>query len=92
MPSTAARRGVGRPYEVIVVNDASTDRTAAIAAVHAATVIDVSHRHIAATRNAGARAARGDVLFFIDADTQANVPAVRAALRAGCAGPSAAGA
>jgi glycosyltransferase involved in cell wall biosynthesis len=78
----ASARPTGRPYEVIVVNDASTDRTAAVAAEHGARVIDVGHRHIAATRNAGARAASGNVLFFLDADTRANPPAVRAALRA----------
>ena len=32
-------------------------------------MIPVSLRHIAAVRNAGARAARGDVLIFVDADT-----------------------
>jgi glycosyltransferase involved in cell wall biosynthesis len=78
----ASAKSVGRPYEVIVVNDASTDRTAAVASAHGARVIDVNHRQIAATRNSGGRAARGDVLFFIDADTQANAAAVRASLRA----------
>jgi glycosyltransferase involved in cell wall biosynthesis len=73
---------VGEPFEVVVVDDASTDRTAAIAAAAGARVVAVHHRHIAATRNAGARAARGDVLFFVDADTLANPAAVRAALRA----------
>jgi glycosyltransferase involved in cell wall biosynthesis len=78
----ASAQSVGWPYEVIVVNDSSTDRTAEIAAAHGARVIDVSHRQIAATRNSGARAAQGDVLFFVDADTQANAAAVRDALRA----------
>jgi glycosyltransferase involved in cell wall biosynthesis len=73
---------VGRPYEVIVANDSSTDRTAAIASERGARVIDVQHRQIAATRNAGARVASGDIIFFIDADTQANALAIRAALAA----------
>src|SRR5262245_46069101 len=77
-----AARDVGEPYEVIVVNDASTDRTAAIAREHGARVLDVHNRHIAATRNAGAREARGDILFFVDADTQPNPSVVRAGLRA----------
>jgi len=73
---------IGRPYEVIVVNDSSTDRTAAIASERGARVVDVQHRQIAATRNAGARLARGDIFFFVDADTQANAVAIRAGLAA----------
>jgi glycosyltransferase involved in cell wall biosynthesis len=73
---------VGEPYEVIVVDDASTDTTARIAADGGTRVVRVEHRHIAATRNAGARAARGEFLFFVDADTLANPGTVRAALAA----------
>jgi len=79
--STAARE-VGVPFEVIVVNDASTDQTAAIAEANGVRLVHVQNRQIAATRNAGARAARGDVFFFVDADTLANPAVVRAALRA----------
>jgi glycosyltransferase involved in cell wall biosynthesis len=75
-------RAVGQSYEIIVVDDASTDATAQIARQHDATVVAVKHRQIAATRNSGARAARGDRFFFIDADTIINPPAVAAALRA----------
>lgn len=70
-----------QPYEIIVVNDASTDSTAEIARHNNARVVDVNHRQIAATRNSGARAATGDRLFFVDADTIINSRAVRAALR-----------
>lgn len=77
---------LGEPAEVIVVDDASTDRTADIAREHGARVIAVQNRKISATRNAGARAARGDVLFFVDADTLVNPAAVRAGLRAMCNG------
>ena len=77
-----AARAVGEPWEVIVVDDASTDRTAEIALEHGAQVIAVNHRQIAATRNAGARAAKGDRLIFVDADTMVTVPAVHAAIRA----------
>jgi hypothetical protein len=45
-------------------------------------VIPVHHRQIAATRNAGAREAKGDVFFFVDADTIVNAAAIRAGLRA----------
>jgi glycosyltransferase involved in cell wall biosynthesis len=56
-------------YEIIVVDDASTDRTSEIAQSYGARVISVSLRHIAAVRNAGAREARGEVFIFVDADT-----------------------
>jgi glycosyltransferase involved in cell wall biosynthesis len=72
---------VGQPYEIILVDDASTDATAEVARQHNATVLPVKHRQIAATRNSGARAARGERLFFVDADTTINPHAVAAALR-----------
>lgn len=74
-------RVVGQPYEIVVVDDASTDATAAIARQHHATVFPVSHRQIAATRNSGGRSAQGDRLFFVDADTTINPRAVASALR-----------
>src|SRR3954453_23529705 len=64
--------GLAQAYEIIVVNDASSDRTAEIAKEHKARVVDVKHRQIAATRNSGARTAVGDRLFFVDADTIIN--------------------
>ena len=66
-------------YEVIVVDDASTDQTAEIAGSLGARVVSVNHRQIAATRNAGAKAARGKVLVFVDADTQVRPGVLRAA-------------
>jgi glycosyltransferase involved in cell wall biosynthesis len=76
----AAANQLGQPFEVIVVNDGSTDATAEIARQRGARVLDVAFRHIAATRNAGGQAAVGNTLFFIDADTHANVDAITAAL------------
>jgi glycosyltransferase involved in cell wall biosynthesis len=64
---------LGEEYEVIVVDDASTDRTAEIARERGAEVVRVEKRQIAAVRNAGAAVARGRFLFFVDADT--HVPA-----------------
>jgi glycosyltransferase involved in cell wall biosynthesis len=78
----AAAAATGTAYEVIVADDASSDRTAAVAMEHGARVIRVHHRQIAATRNAGARAARGDRFIFVDADTVVSEAAVRAAVRA----------
>src|SRR4029079_8077114 len=77
-----AARAVGQPYEVIVVDDASTDTTPEIAAQNNARVVSVNHRQIAATRNSGARSAQGEGLFFVDADTSIHVRALASALRA----------
>ena len=77
-----AARAVGRPYEIIVANDSSDDQTGPIAREHDARVVDVNYRQIAATRNAGARAANGEILIFVDADTMITERALRAALRA----------
>ena len=68
--------------EIVVVDDASTDGTGILARQHGARVIAVSFRRIAATRNAGAREATGELLFFVDADTVVPVRAFRAAIRA----------
>jgi glycosyltransferase involved in cell wall biosynthesis len=79
----------GEPVEVIVVDDASTDRTAEIARAHGARVVSVKCRQIAATRNAGAREATGEILVFVDADTvvtEAAVTAAIAAVRGGAVG------
>jgi glycosyltransferase involved in cell wall biosynthesis len=84
-----AASGATQPYEIIVVDDASTDATPKIASDAGATVIPIDRRQIAASRNAGARAAQGEYLFFIDADTRidrAHVSGGMAALEGGYAG------
>lgn len=77
-----AADAVGKPYEVVVVDDDSTDATAEIAHSFGARVEHVQLRQIAAVRNAGARVAIGDIFFFVDADTHINSESVTAALRA----------
>lgn len=79
---TEAARGLGEPFEIVVADDASTDRTAEIACEHGARVVRVEHRQIAATRNAGAKAANGDMFVFIDADTVVTLDAVAGAVEA----------
>jgi glycosyltransferase involved in cell wall biosynthesis len=78
----AAARAAGVTFELIVVDDASTDRTAAIAAAQGARIVAADVRQIAAARNAGARAAQGDQLVFVDADTIVSPAALRAAIDA----------
>ena len=79
-------RAVGQRYEIIVVNDASTDGTVEIARRQEAQVVTICRRQIAAARNAGARQAlQSDdvrVLIFVDADTLLNEATLRAALGA----------
>jgi glycosyltransferase involved in cell wall biosynthesis len=77
--------------EVIVADNASTDRTAEVALARGCRVVAVHRRAIASARNGGARLARGSVLAFVDADTVRIHPrtfdAVEDALASGrCAG------
>jgi glycosyltransferase involved in cell wall biosynthesis len=55
--------------EVIVVDNASTDSTAAVASALGACVVPVPEHNIARVRNGGASAASGNLLIFLDADT-----------------------
>ena len=85
----ASARALGEPYEIVVADDASTDSTAQLARALGARVVPVDRRQIAATRNAGARAARGELLVFVDADTHVGpmlIAEAVAALRAGAVG------
>ena len=78
----AAAQGLDESCELVVVDDASTDRTALVAERHGARVVSVAHRQIAATRNSGARHAIGELFVFVDADTIVNEAVVRAAVKA----------
>ena len=68
-----AAESVGIEYEIVVVNDVSTDDTGAIAAKFNVRLIDVDLRNIGAVRNAGANEAVNPWIIFVDADT--SVPA-----------------
>ena len=90
----SATSGLSQPFEIIVVDDASTDATPEIAEQAGARVVSINRRQIAAARNTGACAARGEFLFFVDADTRINqthITEAMALLEAGYAGGSARG-
>jgi glycosyltransferase involved in cell wall biosynthesis len=63
-------RGGADCVQVIVADNGSTDATAAIARDAGCIVVPVTKRVIAAARNGGAAAATGEILCFVDADTQ----------------------
>jgi GT2 family glycosyltransferase len=58
-------------YEVIVVNDGSTDRTAEIAEEYPFRTIHTPNRGVSAARNEGMRAASGEIVAYIDSDAKA---------------------
>jgi glycosyltransferase involved in cell wall biosynthesis len=62
--------GGAEAIEMVVADNLSTDRTAEIARQRGCRVVPVVKRVIAAVRNGGAKAARGQVLAFLDADSQ----------------------
>ena len=66
----AANDRGGISNEIIVVDNNSTDSTATLAARAEARVVFEPINQIARARNAGAAAAKGDWLLFVDADSQ----------------------
>ncbi len=64
----AIKKGSEQPLEIIVADGYSTDRTVEVAKENGARVVMNRHRHAAGGRNAGIKAAKGDVIVFIDAD------------------------
>ncbi len=55
-------------YEVIVVDDGSTDQTAAIASEFAVRLIRTPQNGLSNARNTGMRAARGEIVAYLDDD------------------------
>ena len=56
--------------EIIVALNRCTDRTEEIALIHGAKVVHEDGRNLARIRNAAARAATGDIVITIDADSR----------------------
>jgi glycosyltransferase involved in cell wall biosynthesis len=62
------------PDEIIVINNASTDRTGAVArAINGVRVIDEPEKGLVRARERGRREAIGDLLVYLDADCRAPI-------------------
>ena len=76
----AAMNEIGERGQVIVVDNNSTDATARVAEEHGAEVVFEPVNQISRARNAGAAAAGGKHLIFLDADTLLPAELLRTAL------------
>lgn len=59
------------PHEIIVINNASSDRTAAVASIPGIRVVDEPRKGLVVARDTGRRVSTGDVLVYVDADCRA---------------------
>jgi GT2 family glycosyltransferase len=82
-------------YEVIVVDDGSTDQTSAIAARYEVKLFRTENNGLSAARNLGMNAASGDIVAYIDDDAYPDphwltflVSGLRDAEHAGIGGPN----
>ncbi len=75
-----AMRAIDLPGELIVTDNHSSDQTAAVARQHGATVVYEAVNQISRARNTGARAATGQYLIFVDADTKISEDLLRTAI------------
>lgn len=78
-----AMRDSGDVAEIIVVDDGSNDASAAIAVAAAVTVVESGGRlGPGGARNVGVASARGDVIWFVDADVVVHADAARVLVEA----------
>ncbi|MER7056534.1 glycosyltransferase [Streptomyces sp. NPDC000351] len=71
-----------QPFEIIVSDDASTDNSVAVAERFGCRVLRAdTNRGVSTARNAGAAAARGDILFFLDSDQALSPDSLENAVR-----------
>jgi O-antigen biosynthesis protein len=82
-------------YEVIVVDDGSTDASGDIARAHGANLVEIEHRGLSFARNAGIERARGEIVAFLDDDAYPDpdwlhyvAASLRANAHAGVGGPN----
>ncbi len=73
VPALLSLLGQARPPdEILVINNASTDRTKAVAAsLPGVRVVDEPNRGLVVARERGRRESQGDLLVYIDADCRA---------------------
>lgn len=69
LEALAAQVHPGFDLEIIVVDNGSTDRTADVARLYGARVVDQPRRGVAHARQAGFEAARGEIIASTDADS-----------------------
>ena len=72
---------IGWKSEIVLCDNNSNDLTADVARQYGARVVFESFNQISASRNAAGRAAKGDWLVFVDADTLVSLELFRAMMR-----------
>ncbi len=85
----SALEQAGPDLEIVVVNDGSTDASAAVAARYPVRLVAQRNHGLSAARNVGLRASTGGIVIFLDADDRLRPGAAAAAVRALEASPGA---